>query len=45
MKICFEDIGCNTGGYLSCQNEGMCLENGNCNCSFGFSGPTCSTCK
>ena len=27
-----------------CLNGGTCLENGNCECQFGYSGYKCSTC-
>ena len=34
--------GCKSGGTLGCQNGGVCLNTGFCNCSAGFTGSTCS---
>ena len=36
------DKGCNMGGLLACQNNGLCLSNGFCECKQRFSGTTCS---
>ena len=39
------DLGCNSGGLLNCFNEGSWRPNGMCDCKFGYSGETCSTCE
>ena len=39
------DIGCKAGKYLSCLNNGSCLDSGICECPFGFNGLKCEKCK
>lgn len=33
------------GGVLACQNNGVCGTNGNCQCTSGYTGNQCQTCK
>jgi hypothetical protein len=44
VKISVLDAGCLANKSLSCQNEGICMSNGLCDCKYGFGGPTCSDC-
>ena len=45
ISFCFiQDAGCNSKGQLSCQNKGVCLSNGFCECKNGYSGSDCSIC-
>lgn len=37
--------GCNAGGSLTCVNSAICLTNGTCQCTYGFTGTTCQTCN